>query len=502
MTENLPSVAVVLFVKDEFSDIAGWIAWHAALGVEAFFVFDDHSSDGTWEILQAASKCYDIRLFRTDPLSEPDFYLRQRDSFMKAAALSRNEFDWIGFLDGDEYVYLRHFDSLPEFLWRFEDADGIAFSWRIHGSANRVVRPRITTIEAFPMHSTEALGDNVLVKSFVRPEKMSETYINPHWFDVPTERYARPSGRLVESANAVQEIEWSHGFVLHFICRSMEHYIQRIKRRLNADLSDSVGYWDHFDRNDETDAGPLRLVPRMEQFLAPIYEEAVGSAIRRLQSGQYGFEPAGRRETTLSPRTASVSWVALRSYFDTCLYCLPGSATIVHADGETAQREGLLPVIGYISDDTPDLIVLSIPGCNRSFMKFEGDARLMERAIFRLVTDENGAVALRNPVESFYMAFQPPENGIGKIEVNRHQAREWEQIALEPTELMDAGPQRSLPFAPGHGVSARDILHWLREEAPCPPSNDVFLRALYAAQPSVRAEISRMVPGLLWNALA
>lgn len=52
MAENLPSVALALFVKDEFSDIAGWVAWHAALGVKTFFIFDDHSSDGTWEILQ------------------------------------------------------------------------------------------------------------------------------------------------------------------------------------------------------------------------------------------------------------------------------------------------------------------------------------------------------------------------------------------------------------------------------------------------------------------
>ncbi|GBR17317.1 glycosyltransferase family 2 protein [Asaia spathodeae] len=504
MAENLPSVAVALFVKNEFSDIAGWIAWHAALGVKTFLIYDDHSSDGTWEILQAAAKCYDIRLKRTDPIGQPDFYQRQRDSFMAAAAESRHQFDWLGFLDGDEYVYLRHFDNLPEFLRGFKHADAIAFSWRIQGSSNRVVRPKMTTVEAFTQHSNKSLNDNVLVKSFVRPEKMGNEYINPHWFDVATERYVRPSGRYVQSANAVQDIEWSHAFVMHYICRSMEHYIQRIKRRLNVDLSDSVGYWDHFNRNDETDLEPLKLLLRMDRYLAPIYEQMITNAILRLKSaivmddqGQAGTSVATNADQDIVP-----SIFRIRSYFNTYLYYAPRTGQVVHADENYAIEQGFEEVLGCIDPVTPKLITLFAPGNIDTFIKFSADPRLMKTIIFEVRPQSDDRIALLSPMQNFFLALLPPESGVGIAEVNRHQANEWEYLTLEPVNV--AGPETYAsppPFVPGRETSISDIISWIRH-APVLPSNNEFLRVLYSVTPSVRAEISRLVPGLLWNALA
>lgn len=504
MAENLPSVALALFVKDEFSDIAGWVAWHAALGVKTFFIFDDHSSDGTWEILQAAAKCYDIRLKRTDPIKQPDFYYRQKDSFLEAAMECRHQFDWLGFLDGDEYLYLRHFDNLPEFLRGFKHADAIAFSWRIHGSSNRVVRPKLPTVEVFTQHSTEELGDNVLVKSFVRPEKMGTDYGTPHWFDVATERYARPSGKYVESANSVQQIEWSHAFVMHYICRSMEHYIQRIKRRLNVDLTDSSGYWDHFNRNDVTDLEPLALLPRLERYIAPIYEEMVKSAVLSLKTG---FVAAGALSEGAAPKTGlaeaqPASVFRIRSFFDTCFYYSPRQGQVVHADEDFAARVGLREVIGSIDPATPDLITLYVPGNVDTFIKFPIDPRAMKTIVFQLRHQDEGHVAFMSPMQNNYLALLPPHDGQGVTEVNRHQAGEWEYLTLEPCDLPPPETFASpLPFTPGLHTKVGDIIGWIRDAAVA-PSNDEFLRVLYAVSPSVRAEISRYVPGLLWNVIA
>ncbi|RUT27500.1 hypothetical protein C0V97_00830 [Asaia sp. W19] len=504
MAENLPSVALALFVKDEFSDIAGWIAWHAALGVKKFFIFEDYSSDGTWEILQSAARCYDITLKRTDPVTQPDFYWRQRDSFMEAAEESRGKYDWLGFLDGDEYVYCRHFDSLPEFLRGFKHADAIAFSWRIHGSSNRVVRPKLPTVEVFTQHSTEELGDNVLVKSFVRPEKLGPNYGTPHWFDVAVERYVRPSGKYVESANSVQEIEWSHAFVMHYICRSMEHYIQRIKRRLNVDLSDSSGYWDHFNRNDVVDHEPLALMPRVERYIAPIYEEMVRSAVQHLRAGFLASGVLSSQTLQKQEDAGEIHAVVyrLRSFFGTYFYYSPRAGQVVHAEEAHAQREGLAPVVGSIDPATPHLITFYVPSQVDTFIKFPLDPRAMKTIAFRIVPQGTDHVALLSPVQNLYLALLPPHDGQGVTEANRHQAGEWEQLTLEP---IDVAPPRTfaspLPFKPDLETTASDVIGWIRN-APAAPSNDEFLRVLYSVSPAVRAEVSRYVPGLLWNVLA
>ncbi|NHO32122.1 glycosyltransferase family 2 protein [Acetobacter fallax] len=497
MNSSLPSVAIALFVKNEFSDIAGWICWHVALGVKTIFIHDDHSSDGTWEIIQAAAQCYDIRATRTDPAGQPDFYLRQRDCFMATAEECRGKFDWLGFLDGDEYLYLRHSDSLPAFLSNFSHADGVAFSWRIYGSANRVVRPRVTAVEAFTRHSTAELGDNGLVKSFVRPEKMGSTYLNPHWFDVPTERYVRPDGSFVRHNSPVQDIDWSDGFIMHFICRSMEHYIQRIKRRLNADLSDSQGYWTHFDRNDETDSEPLRLIARVQERLAPVYFRMVCSAITHLRTSLR--LPATAVSHDHAWATEAPRIVRVRSHFDTFMYCSRTTGHVLHTSEDEAAKYGYVPVFGAIFPSTPDLITFFIPGGQQLLLRMDCDERVASELIYRFMPSagDGHQNALLNPLSNFYTSFLEPGDSQGTVAVDRHVANTWEHVTFETVTGHDyPAVHYALPFRPEMGSTMDDILAWIIF-SPAEPTPDEFLRVMYSISPAVRNQIMHYVPGLL-----
>ncbi|NHN88244.1 glycosyltransferase family 2 protein [Acetobacter conturbans] len=497
MNSSLPSVAIALFVKNEFSDIAGWIAWHMAFGVKTLFIFEDHSSDGTWEIIQAAARCYDIRAVRTDPVAQPDFYLRQRDSFLAAAAECRGKYDWLGFLDGDEYLYLRHTSSLPQFLAGIpSDAAAIAFSWRIYGSSDKVVRPRVTAVEAFTQHSRAELGDNELVKSFVRPERMGQTYLNPHVFDVPGEDYVRPNGERVEHLVPVQPVDWSDAFVMHFICRSMEHYIQRIKRRMNSDLSDSQGEWRRFDHNDLTDSEPLRLLPAVHNALLPIYRAMVEDAITTLRQ----TAPLERHAGEVKAEIEKPRMVRVRSHLETYLYFAPATQEIVNATMGEADTHGLLPVFGAMFPSTPDMVTFFLPGHAGRNLKFAEDDRVSDQPIYRLYRLESGDTALMNPMNGLFACFIPSkeEEGYGRVEVNRHKINGWEQMKLEVVHGLDYPESRfTLPFSPNMRTESREILQWL-VAAPVPPTVNAFLCMMYEVAPSVREEVSRRIPGLLF----
>lgn len=499
-----PRVALALFVKNEYSDIAGWIAWHAAWGVSTFFIYEDHSSDGTYEILQAAATCYDIRLTRTNPIEQPDFYLRQRDAFMDAAQQARGQFDWIGFLDGDEYIYLRYHETLQTYLADFDHADGIAFSWRIHGTSGRVVRPHTLTVAAFPRHSTTDLNDNVLVKSFVRPDKMGSKYHNPHWFDVPTERYVRPNGVPVLSANSVQEIDWNDGFVLHYICRSLEHYIQRIKRRLNVDLNDSDGYLKHFDRNDVLDEEPLKLIPRTEAFLLPIYDAMLDQAIEKLRSHSTFFVCADQKEfehiTYNEDHPERVSIYRFETFFNTRIYYIPSESRLLHTMPDVADRHNFLEVFGRKHSSSPDLMTLFIPGFDGPLKIFMDD-RLMHSLIYRSHIRDDGRVGLCNPLSNLFLSAQEPNSGSNAVEANRRAADDWECLALTLVEEhLSTTVNIILDFFADRDFSLSNIIGWLKS-MPQAPDRETFLRVFYQASPSVREELSRSVPGLLWNVI-
>lgn len=503
MNNRLPSVAIALFVNNEYSDIAGWIAWHLALGVKTLFIYDDHSTDGTWEIIQSAARCYDIRAVRTDLSSQPDFTLRQRDAFFGAAKECQGKYDWIGFLDGDEYVYLRHGDSLPGFFAKFAHADAIAFSWKIYGSSNRVVRPRVPAPEAFTRHSTSELNDNVLIKSFVRPEKLGSTWHNPHWFDMPEGRYVRPDGSFVREPRPEQAIAWGDAYIMHFICRSMAQYVQRIQRRLNSDLADSQGYWDHFNRNDIEDLEPLRIMPTVRRYLSPLNHEILLSAINYLRTSfRNSVSERGRHQIwrTEKPRLYSII-----THWGTELYFSEKAGCLVHAEAGNREDEGLIPIFATQYPSTPQLITLNIKNGDYHRVTYSRplyvvkDERISISQVYNVqYIDKGGMIYLRNPLSSLYLGAPPlGEKTEMPVPCDRRKADSWEQLCLidlndNPRTLNDG---YTLPSNLGV-ATFDDVIDWI-VTLPRAPTPDEFLRVMYSIEPTVRANIVQHVRGLL-----
>lgn len=168
----MPRSAIVLFVKNEFNDISWWISYHFAIGVDTLIIYDDHSDDGTLEIIQSAKENFDIRIHKTNIEEQQDFYFRQRDSYLSAISTYGKEFDWMGFLDGDEYFFAQNDYYINDFLSQYENADAIAISWCIYGSGGHAFKPKTSPIEAYTTHSSIEFGDNCLVKTFLRPKNL------------------------------------------------------------------------------------------------------------------------------------------------------------------------------------------------------------------------------------------------------------------------------------------------------------------------------------------
>lgn len=75
-------LAIALFVKDEVHDIAGWIAWHSALGVEKFYIYDDYSTDGTYQVIKSISDKVNIEYYRSNIEKEGNFIIVKEILFL------------------------------------------------------------------------------------------------------------------------------------------------------------------------------------------------------------------------------------------------------------------------------------------------------------------------------------------------------------------------------------------------------------------------------------
>lgn len=377
----MTKVAVALFVKNECRDIAGWIAWYQAFGVDKLYIFDDYSTDGTFEIIQVAAKLYNIQILRTNPIEQPNFYWRQRDAFMKAAQLAKGNYDWIGFFDADEYVYLNNHNSFADFLDQFQDAEGVAINWCIYGNANKVVQPNGIPVEIFLEHSDMFFGDNQQVKSFIRPDKMSTNYINPHQFDINFSNYVDVQGRTVEWRGPNKDVEWDGAKVMHYICRSMEQYVGRIKKRTD-DLGDSLKHWQQYGLHFgevSVDLKPLRMMPKVMQHLAKIDQKIVYDIREKIvtkpflealsfHSFSYEIVDTYIKKPTLYQHfkekfniqeniPVTLSMTNTNQHH---LYVSLSQQQLIKTSELEAEMKSLLPVLGVVFPYLPNVVVLTV----------------------------------------------------------------------------------------------------------------------------------------------
>ncbi|MDE1895681.1 MAG: glycosyltransferase family 2 protein [Rhodospirillales bacterium] len=251
--------AVVLVVKNEVTDILAWLAWYRLLGFDAAIVYDDGSTDGTWEKLQQAAQFWDIRLHRTIGPQDVHYEFRQTKSYLHALAAYAGVFEWLGFFDADEFLQLSKHATVRDFLASFADADEVGINWCNYGSSGHILKPEIPAPLAYHWHSSVHTSVNRHVKCFVRPEKVGSGWVNVHCFDVPSGRAVLANGQRLEWSKTQGIIEgtpdWSVAKVMHYQCRSMEHFIERMKKR--PELPATEALWRNYDFHDIEDTSPL-----------------------------------------------------------------------------------------------------------------------------------------------------------------------------------------------------------------------------------------------------
>jgi glycosyltransferase involved in cell wall biosynthesis len=128
--------AICLIVRNEARDIAEWIAFHALVGFDTQIIFDNRSDDATPAIINAAGRCYDIRFHDWGNRTPESQVL----AYEAACEAYRLEFDWMAFVDSDEFVIPDDPIPINDYLARFEGFSGVALPWAMDPMAMRISR--------------------------------------------------------------------------------------------------------------------------------------------------------------------------------------------------------------------------------------------------------------------------------------------------------------------------------------------------------------------------
>lgn len=249
-----PSIALCGIVKNEIRSVVEWLAHYKALGFTDFVIYDNESTDGTGEVLQALDDAGELlRMYWPHAVGIRPQRLAY-EHMRKSSSV-----DWIAFFDTDEFLLLRQDESILDFLGRFDDdVSAIAVNWVNFNSGGQTVYRPAPVVERF----TEALRPraryNRSMKAIARRKKLSGTGI--HRVAVAEGRYVTPSGRDAEfiSGQMMPFHDVEVAALHHYMVKSLEEFGEK-RARGHANSQDAERKRAKLDMRFEEANRPGRL---------------------------------------------------------------------------------------------------------------------------------------------------------------------------------------------------------------------------------------------------
>lgn len=257
----MPRTAALLCVHNEANRLGWWIAHHMAAGFSALLICDDHSTDGTQDILTQAARNYDIRLLTTDR-QETDSLHRHQDALLTMLQQEGDHFDWIIQLAVDEY-FTPDGGSVKAFLTgmeaelgaeTFQKTSHLPVNWCLTGLgqwAHKTLDGQMPHPRAlFQTHADSNFPDSRVTRSFFRPSSrqgLPDPFAHIH---------AAP--------------DWSAARILHDAATSS--HTPQMRR--------------HFDRSEQFYDKGQALLPQTLDISAHLLQGLILGACYAIQNGQ------------------------------------------------------------------------------------------------------------------------------------------------------------------------------------------------------------------------
>lgn len=251
------NLAIVAIARNEGRYFQEWIEYHRIMGVEKFLVYDNESTDNTFDVLKPYIDSGVVEYFyvRGDKL--------QKAAYDHALGYGKDKFRWLAFIDLDEFIVPLKHESIPDFLSGFSaDVAQIFMKWKLYGSSGHVQRPDGLVIENYKY----AKADNSAEanKVIVNPRLALKCY-SPHVFHV-VGRSVDELGNTVRASN-VLPVTQNVIRVNHYRCKSWQDSQEKHNKGDAFFGKNYVRYtrvdFDRFDTNEVVDN-------TMDKFVKPV----------------------------------------------------------------------------------------------------------------------------------------------------------------------------------------------------------------------------------------
>lgn len=224
------TACVIAIAKNEGRFIREWLAHHLALGFDHILVYDHQSSDQTPALLDAAAATASVDRIAWAP---PQDQSPQISAYNDAVRRLRNRYDWLAFLDLDEFLVIRKPDlDLTTYL-RSLDADvgAVGVNWLTFGSGGRVDTDYELVRDTFRTGGPRHWGNNRHIKTIARAHAIGRMGI--HDAQLGSGRYVLPNGTpltMSKKRGISDHIDHSVLQLHHYQVKSHTDFQQKLDR--------------------------------------------------------------------------------------------------------------------------------------------------------------------------------------------------------------------------------------------------------------------------------
>ena len=254
-----------------------WVTFHHLVGVTDFIIYLHRCDDESAALVAKLCTLFSIQSFTVDV----EGYGVQLGCFGHALNNFRSRFDWMAFIDGDEFLFPTREKTLIAALERFHGLPiaALAVYWRCFGSSGHLIEPKGLVTEHYRLCSRADFSGNKHVKSIVKPASGAEPGPNAHYFRTEQDTIDE-NLNVIHSANDPSHTpSWEHLCINHYATQSRQFYDEVKRVSGAADAGPNVirpeAWWNEYDRNEERDRSLEHLNLPIVKTIAQVCE-AIG----------------------------------------------------------------------------------------------------------------------------------------------------------------------------------------------------------------------------------
>lgn len=217
------SVCVVAILRNEEKFLDEWLVYHRIIGINHFFLYDDDPKLSLQNFMLPHSDYTTVIPWygKNKPLSEMK---NQIQAYLHAVNNCISGYDWVIFLDGDEFVVIKRHKNVQHFLSEFGDASAVSLNWHIFGHNGFYEDPeRLVTTSLI----RRMLKPSLHVKTFTRTNAIA-SIPSPHYCELKCGKRVDANNLLYTEEHYSGKSDVAH--INHYQCRSFKRWMARVER--------------------------------------------------------------------------------------------------------------------------------------------------------------------------------------------------------------------------------------------------------------------------------